>query len=219
MNIIFDIDDTLFPSSDFSSLARRNAINAMIDMGLDFTFAELNGKLNSIIKTKGSNYSRHFDDLCLSLGLEEPARYVAAAIAAYHDTKSSIAPFPKVALTLMLLRQDGHNLYVATHGTSVKQWDKLIRLGLGLYFDRVFVSEELGIGKSREFYEKIAKSIGCDPGQCVMVGDRESADIIPAKEAGMMTIRILQGKERDEPSTADFTLEETSGVLGIVQRL
>jgi putative hydrolase of the HAD superfamily len=219
MNIIFDIDDTLFPSSDFSALARRNAINAMIDIGLDCSYEELNDKLNSIIKTKGSNYGRHFDDLCLALGITDSSRFVAAAIAAYHDTKTSIAPFPKVALTLLKLKENGHRLYVATNGASVKQWDKLIRLGLELYFDEVFVSEALGMEKCKQFYERVISTLGCGARDCLMVGDREVSDIVPAKEAGMLTVRVLQGKHRHEPSTADFTVDETGDVLALVQRL
>jgi putative hydrolase of the HAD superfamily len=219
MNIIFDIDDTLFPSSDFSALARRNALNAMIDLGLDYSYQELNEKLNSIIKAKGSNYGNHFDDVCKSLSINDPSRYVAAAVAAYHDAKTSIAPFPKVALTLLKLKENGHTLYVATNGTSVKQWDKLIRLGLELYFGEVFVSQTLGMEKCKEFYEKIIEKLDCEPSDCLMVGDREDADIIPAKEAGIMTVRVLAGKHKHEPSTADHTIEDVAAVFGIVQRL
>lgn len=219
MNIILDIDDTLFPSSEFSALARRNALNAMVDMGLSYSYPELNEKLNSIITAKGSNYGRHFDDLCKSLDVRDSSRYVAAAVAAYHDTKASIAPFPKVALALLKLRENGHKLYVATNGASVKQWDKLIRLGLELYFDQVFVSETLGMEKCEEFYNKVIEALGCSAKDCVMVGDREDADIIPAKKAGMLTIRILAGKHKHEPSTADHATEDTGSLFEIVQRL
>jgi putative hydrolase of the HAD superfamily len=219
MNIIFDIDDTLFPSTEFSSLARKNALNAMIDRGLNHTYKELNAGLASVIKERGSNYNRHFDELCRSLSIKEPARYVAAAVAAYHDTKASIAPFPKVALTLLRLKDQGHRLYVATNGTSVKQWDKLIRLGLELYFEQVFVSENLGMEKSTEFYQKIISTIGCSPSDCIMIGDREDADIVPAKNAGMKTIRVILGKHSSVPSEADYTADETSAVFEIVQRL
>jgi hypothetical protein len=37
--------------------------------------------------------------------IKEPGKYVAAAVAAYHDTKTAIAPFPKVPLTLLKLRE------------------------------------------------------------------------------------------------------------------
>ncbi len=218
-NILFDIDDTLFPSSDFSALARRNAINAMIGMGLEHDYTEINDRLNEIIEAKGSNYQKHFDELCDALEIKEPARYVAAAVAAYHDTKTSIAPFPQMSLTLLKLKENGHSLFVATNGSSVKQWDKLIRLGLELYFDQVFVSQDLGMEKSKGFYLRILEILKASPQECVMVGDREELDIVPAKEAGLTTVRVLKGKQSHMPSTADFTIEEPSRILQIMQRL
>ena len=72
--ILFDIDDTLFPSTEFASLARKNALNAMIGMGLDADYETLDTKLKTIIERRGSNYQHHFDDLCRELGVREPGR-------------------------------------------------------------------------------------------------------------------------------------------------
>ncbi|HID73288.1 TPA: haloacid dehalogenase, partial [Candidatus Micrarchaeota archaeon] len=130
--ILFDIDDTLFPSTEFAELARKNAIRAMMDMGLEGDPDRLYRKLRLIIKRKGSNYGEHFDDLCKSQRVRKPARYVAAAIVAYHNTKMSIQPFPGVGKMLIALKEKGYRLYVATNGTTIKQWDKLIRMRIAL---------------------------------------------------------------------------------------
>lgn len=217
-NILFDMDDTLFPSTEFSSLARKNAINAMISMGLDADFDTLSTSLSAIIKEKGSNYQHHFDDLCRSMKMKDPARYVAAAVAAYHNTKTSIAPFPRVPLTLMTLREKGYRIYVATQGSSKKQWDKLIRLRLALFFDDVFVSEELGEDKGEQFYRKILESLNAKPEECLMVGDREDGDISPAKSIGIKTVRILSGKHASDPTEADFSISDMGELLPILQR-
>lgn len=217
--VLFDIDDTLFPSTEFSALARRNAINAMIGMGLKAGYDDASSRLNAIIEKKGSNYEHHFDDLCRELKAERPARYVAAAVAAYHDTKTAILPFPTVPLTLLKLRQKGFRLYVATNGDPVKQWDKLIRLRIALYFDDVFVSEELGIEKGREFYQKLLKQLGAKPQDCAMVGDREDVDIKPAKSLGLATVRILSGKYASVPSDADFVIKDMAELVSIVESL
>ncbi len=206
-HVLFDIDDTLFPSSEFSSLARKNAINAMIGMGLQAEFEDVNSRLKAIIAGKGSNYPHHFDDLCAELGVKEPGRFIAAAIAAYHDTKTSIAPFPKVPLTLLRLRQAGYTLHVATQGSTIKQWDKLIRLRIALYFDSVFVSEELGGDKGEGFYRAVLGRLGCGAGECLMVGDREEADIAPAKAVGMKTARVRSAKNEGSPSSADAVID------------
>ena len=217
-HILFDIDDTLFPSTRFSSLARKNALNAMISMGISADYGELDRRLEQIIKKKGSNYPKHFDELCKELKIKSAGKYVAAAVAAYHDTKTSIAPFPGVALTLMELKKQGHILHIATNGSSVKQWDKLIRLGLALYFDNVFVSEEIGTEKGVTFYKRILKSLDVPARSCIMVGDREDADIDPAKKVGMRTIRLLQGKYAKIPSKADHKIQDISKILSIMQQ-
>jgi len=217
VNILFDIDDTLFPSTEFSALARKNALTAMIRTGIDLDYETLRTELQSVIKEKGSNYQYHFSDLCLRLKIKQPARYVAAAVAAYHDTKTSIQPYPKVPSTLQKLKEQGHKLFVATHGSSIKQWDKLIRLGIARYFDDVFVTEDFQTNKDEIFFRKIIERLGADASQCVMLGDREALDIKPAKAVGMKTIRILQGKEKDIPSAADHTINKIEEILDIMQ--
>jgi putative hydrolase of the HAD superfamily len=217
--ILFDIDDTLFPSTEFSALARRNAINAMIGLGLGFDYAEVEGRLAAIIAKKGPNYPHHFDDLCAELGLRAPGRYVAAAVAAYHDTKASIAPFPKVPLTLLRLRQAGHRLFVATQGSTIKQWDKLIRLRIALFFEDVFVSEELGSDKGPDFYRRILERLGAAPADCVMVGDREDGDIAPAASVGMKTVRVHTARNASTPSRADRMIPEIGALPDALQDL
>jgi putative hydrolase of the HAD superfamily len=217
--VLFDIDDTLFPSTEFSSLARRNAINAMISMGLDRDYEYLSAKLKAIIDKMGSNYPNHFDDLCREAGIREPGRYIAAAVAAYHDTKTSIAPFPRVPMALLKLKEAGLRLYVATQGSSIKQWDKLIRLRLALFFDGAFVSEELGCDKGDAFYRKVLEALGAAPGDCVMVGDREDSDIIPAAAAGMKTVRVRSARNSGTSTRALSEISDVSELPGLLQRL
>jgi len=217
--ILFDIDDTLFPSTEFSALARKNALTAMIRLGIDKDHETLSSALKSIIEEKGSNYPKHFDELCARLGVEMPAKYVAAAVAAYHDTKTSIQPFPKVPLTLLKLKEQGYGLFIATNGTSIKQWDKLIRLGIVVYFDRVFVSEDIGRTKDEGFFREVLKRLGAQASDCIMVGDREDIDIAPAKSAGIVTVRILKGRYADVPSKADFVAKAIDELPDILQRL
>ncbi len=221
MIILFDIDDTLFPSTEFSSLARKNALNAMLGMGLDCSYTDLSRRLDKIIEKYGSNYDKHFDKLCKQLKVKDSGKYVAAAIAAYHDTKTAIQPFPTVPLTLITLKERGHRLYVATRGKSTKQWDKLIRLRLALFFDGVFVSEK----KDSTFYRSVLKKLHVSPSECIMVGDREDADIAPAKQVGIITVRLFHkgGKYSNSKDNfaqkkthANYSISDLSGILKIL---
>jgi len=218
--VFIDIDDTLFPTSEFADLARRQAVRAMIEVGLDENQDKLYRKLVGIIKKRGSNYDHHFNDLCKELGITRPAKYIAAAVGAYHSAKNSIQPYPEVPRTLMKLKEEGYHLYIATNGTAVKQWDKLILLGVYMFFDEVFVSETMGMEKNQVFFKRAMKRIGAKPEECVMVGDKPSIDIIPAKALGMKTIRAkMGGRHLSKPGKADYEMKNFSELPRLIRKL
>jgi len=64
------------------------------------------------------------------------------------------------------------------------------------------------------YFEAILKTCGCDPRESVMIGDRIDKDIIPAKAAGMKTIRLRTGLHANqEPRTPDEIADFTFGRL------
>ncbi|MGV8176879.1 MAG: TIGR02253 family HAD-type hydrolase [Candidatus Bilamarchaeaceae archaeon] len=207
--IFFDIDDTLFPTTEFAEMARRNAVRAMIENGLGAEQDEIYSEIQRILKKKGSNYELLFDDICKKFRVRQSrTRVVAAAVAAYHNTKSSILPYPEVPSVLLELKQRGYMLYCATNGNAKKQWDKLIRMGIALYFDDVFVSDEVGVRKSGAFFKKVLKKVGAKPDECVMIGDREDMDVVAPKAVGMRTVRMRRGKYADTPTVADIEAKD-----------
>ncbi len=219
-HVFIDIDDTLFPTSEFSDLARRKAIRAMIEVGLDAPQDKLYAQLIKIIKKRGPNYDHHINDLCKELKLAHPAKYIAAAVGAYHATKGTIQPYPEVPRTLMKLRDEGYHLYVATNGTAVKQWDKLILLGVYIFFEDVFISETMGMEKNPLFFKRALKKIGAKPEECVMIGDKPSIDIIPPKKLGMKTIRAMMGgRHTTKPGRADLEMKNFSELPKLLRKL
>ncbi|VVB57304.1 Glyceraldehyde 3-phosphate phosphatase [uncultured archaeon] len=214
--ILFDIDDTLFPSSEFSKLARRNAIRAMIQAGLRATPAQVERELAKIVKTKGSNFGGHFNLLVRRFPSPNPDRIVAAGIAAYHNTKSSISPYPDTARLLLTLRERGYVLAAASEGVALKQWDKLIRLGLDPFFHHVFVTSTGQEGKTPAFYKRIARKLRLRPSQILMLGDNPAKDIVPASHAGLHTGRLLLGKHAREHAKASFSLRSLGPLLQIL---
>lgn len=219
INVFFDIDDVLFPSTQFARLARENALKAMIKWGLNQPYEKLESKLNEIIITKGSNHQKHFDFLLKELHIrkEKHAQLVAAAIGAYHDTKTTIQPYPDVQQTLLTLWKK-YPLYIASDGVAVKQWDKLIRMNLAIFFERAFISEELKIKKCTGFYKKIAQLVKANEAKCIMIGDREDKDIVPAKKAGWFTIRIQRKgtKHFESKSVADKKISSFTELVKIL---
>lgn len=211
--VLFDIDDTLFPSSEFSKLARKNAIGAMVDAGLNTTQTKAEEELNQIIQEHGSNYGSHFNKLVNKIGCKDKDHCIAAGIWAYHNTKSSISPYPKVTYMLLKLRERGCIVCAASEGRALKQWDKLIRLGLDHLFDHVFVTNK----KDVAFYKRLTKKLKFEPNQILMIGDNPKKDIIPAKEAGLKTVRLMRGRHIKIDCRPDKNLKTIDDLLSFLK--
>lgn len=202
--IFFDIDNTLFPTSEFTVLARKRAVRAMVREGLPFGEKEAYKRLLSIVERYGSNYPHHFDILLRGYKIKRSPKLVASAVIAYHEAKKHLTPYPDVPGTLRLLRSKGFRVYALSRGVDVKQWDKLIRLGLHRIFEEVFVTRE----KDAHFYRSVLTRLKLKPGEAAMVGDYPRIDILPAKKAGFLTIHLMKGKHAKDPDgrKADFQI-------------
>jgi putative hydrolase of the HAD superfamily len=216
--ILFDIDDTLFASTQFSQTARANAINAMIDAGLQAKESDAKKELQSIIKELGSNSAKHFNELASRFKCKDKDHCIAAGVWAYHNTKSSISTYPRTASTLLELRESGFVVCAASEGKAIKQWDKLIRLGIDNMFDHVFVTNSKEGSSGVLFYRSISKILGLMPNNILMVGDNPKKDILTAKKAGFRTIRLKQGKYIKNSCTADISLKNICQIPKILQK-
>jgi len=220
--VFFDIDDTLYDSTKLTTTARRNSIRAMIDAGLKGDEDEIFEILQKIIKKYGSNYPKHYDELLKELGFPWNPKIIAAGVVAYEHTKAGfLKPFPGVVPTLLKLKNK-YKLGVISNGLAVKQWEKLVALGLHHFFEVVVTSQEVGYEKpQKEIFEIAIKKLKLKPEQCVMVGDRLDIDIAGAKLAGMKTIRIKKGKyakmkPSKEDEKPDYEIKEFEELLDIL---
>lgn len=195
--ILFDIDDTLFSTTEFARRARHNAVRAMIQAGLDVPEEVVLRELDEVLAEFSSNYEHHFDKLLQRLRpkcLERTnaALIVAAGVAAYHDTKfRELAPFDDVFPLFSDLRRIGMRIGIVTHGWTVKQAEKLVRLGLVPYLDprAIFISDQIGISKPNpKLYLTAVRDLGLEPGAVMYVGDSPEHDIAPPRSIGMITV-------------------------------
>ncbi|MGZ7043498.1 MAG: HAD family hydrolase, partial [Methanobacterium sp.] len=136
--VFFDIDDTLYDTSGFAKLARKAALNVMIDAGLPLESEEAYLLLREIIDEYGSNYGKHFNVLTKKIFGEEKPLLIALGMITYHNVKFALLRlFPQTTKTLIFLKEKGYKLGVISNGKTIKQWEKLIRLDLHHFFDHV----------------------------------------------------------------------------------
>ena len=190
--VFFDIDDTLYDTSGFAKLARKAAINVMIDAGLPLSSDEAYKLLREIIKEKGSNYDKHFNVLTKQVFGEEKPLLIALGMITYHNVKFALLRlFPETMSTLIYLKSKGYHLGVISNGITIKQWEKLIRLGLHHFFDEVITSEEAGVEKPDErIFKQALDRMGCKAENSIMIGNKFSEDIIGAINSGMYAILV-----------------------------
>lgn len=213
--VFFDIDDTLYSSSEFAAMARLNGVKAMIKAGLQVELKECLGIINRIVAQKHSNYNYLFDDLLKIVGKERyphshSSLLIAAAVVAYHQTKTAwLKPYPDVMEVLRILANSTPLLLgVISSGYTIKQAEKLYRCGVAKYIDQeaIFFSESLGVDKpKKEFFALPCKRLGINPEEAMYVGDRPQNDILPAKALGMVGVlnrrtgKYMDSKSRVKP--------------------
>jgi len=229
--ILFDIDDTLFPTTAFAQEARQAAVHAMVEAGLDFPEERVFEELLEVIAEFSSNYSHHFNKLVQRLdptGKRTPNTdlVVAAGVSAYHDTKfRSLTPFEDVPRMLQCARDRGWVVGVISHGWTSKQAEKLVRLGLADLFDprAIFISEQIGINKPNpKLYTRACELLGLDPRAVVYVGDSPAHDIAPARSLGMTTVwarRASKWKATPDQIDADHVVDDFDQLVEILKTL
>ena len=197
--IFFDIDDTLFSTSVFADKARRAAIDAMIQAGLQADREECLRELDEILKEFTSNYSQHFDKVIqrlpnsASVG-RNPALLVAAGVVAYHDTKWREFQVHDDAYEILQWLAEGSLIRgIISAGWTVKQAEKLIRLKITQFLTpgAVFFTDQIGFNKPNpKLYRRALEVMKLQPERVMYVGDNPTHDIDPCNEEGLITCRI-----------------------------
>ena len=215
--VFFDIDDTLYDTSGFAKLARKAALNAMIDAGLPLSHDDAYTLLREIIKEKGSNYDRHLNVLTKRVFGEEKPLLIAIGMITYHNVKFALLRlFPETMSTLIHLKAHGHHLGVISNGLTIKQYEKLVRLGLHHFFDSVVTSQQANVEKPDiAIFEMAMEKMGCKAENSIMIGNSFSDDILGAINAGMSAVYLtpeLKESEKDIIEKEGLELEIISDI-------
>lgn len=204
--IFFDVDDTLFSTSEFADKARYASCVAMHRAGLKLEPQVLMDELREVVSEFTSNYDHHFDQLLRRIPKRHykgvnPAIVMAAAVIAYHDTKMrELVPYPGAVRLLQDLARLDLVRGIISSGLTIKQAEKLLRLGLYPYLTptAIYISEQIGINKPNvKLYRRACSDLNLKPSRCIYVGDHPDRDIDPANALGMITVRLRSGGKHD----------------------
>jgi len=224
--VLFDIDDTLYDTSLQMSEARLNAVKAMIEAGLPANIEIAYRVLEEIVKEFGPHYNQHFDRLLERLGLKWNPRVIAAGVTAYRETSSAyLKTYSDTVPALLKLRESGYRLGIVSEGRAVKQWQKLIQLGIQHLFHRVLISEEIKEDTvTPEMFKLVLKELSAFPEETVFVGNRLDTDIQSANKAAIISIRMRKGEHRvEEPKSPEmapkYEISKISEIFDVLKKL
>ncbi|HEX9792455.1 MAG TPA: HAD-IA family hydrolase [Planctomycetota bacterium] len=209
--LFFDVDDTLFSTTDFAWHARERAVDAMLALGLRADRAAVLAELRGVVEEFTSNDDRHFDRLlgrlpaAATAGLNR-ALIVSGGVIAYHEAKARRWRLrPRVQTLLEDLAALEVHMGIVSAGITSKQMEKILRLGLHRYVDRslILVTDQEGIAKANpKLYKRAVRRAGVRPEEALHVGDHPVHDVGSAKAAGLQTVWV-RGEGKYSAMTPD----------------
>lgn len=195
--LIFDLDDTLIPSSEIYDRCYRR-----LRLGTAFKKAKKITKSRMPAGHTSSHnrllYFKHLEELH---GSGNPAR----TLAQMRSYERLLAQEVRSAVRRLGLKKDlrtlkkKYRLALFTNETLRTQLIKIIQIDpRGEIFNRILTSEEIGMEKrSPGAYKKLLKFLGAKPSACTMIGDDPEQDIRAAKKSGIRkTILVKPTKDR-----------------------
>lgn len=216
--VVFDVDDTLYPESQFVR-GGLVAAGAVLDARLPAPIGAADVFLEVLDRT---GPWRVFDAALADLGIERDPALVAALVRAFRDHPPRLAPHAGVPGMLDELRADGVRVGAVTDGYADVQRRKWAALGLDARFDAVVFTGDLGgvaYPKPRiEPFLAVARLLGVANAPVLMVGDNPAKDFPPARALGWDTLRVCHpgGYHSSDPDD-DPRRPSVSSVAGMAE--
>ncbi len=225
-HILFDLDHTLWDFQTNSLLTLQELFDEL-DLKRFFkdfdTFYSLYEDNNlhlwadyrkGLISKKDLNFQRFNYPFQVS-GYEEPelAQKFATEFVRRSPLKKELMPG---AVEILEYLKPKYHLHIITNGFKEVQDVKLEVSGLGKYFERIFISELIGVQKPDVyFFEYTVRSLNASKKDCLVIGDSFEADILGAKNYGLDHVYYnVNGEKHEEEVMYEIhSLEELKKIL------
>lgn len=138
---------------------------------------------------------------------------------AHMEALSSSMVFPETHREVLLhfYKNDIPMSIVSNFDHAPTAYKLLDKYDITLYFQRIFISDEVGWRKPHPNIFNIALSeLGKDSSEAVLVGDDYDADIVGASDLGIDTV-YLNGKEDNTEDIYNYRISELSQITDIIQ--
>jgi len=203
--IIFDLDDTLIKTSELITPWRFRKVLEHLQkfcpqQGFVQAFAEL---LNDHQNFESSEQAlktvlgkNGCDSTLLETAICEMNRF---------DEEIPVELFQSVKKLLTILRQK-QALALVTSGNYQIQTLKIEKSGIKDFFDYIEIATS---NNKKNIYQNLLQLSKNE--RAIVIGDRVSRDLLPAKELGLLTVLIRQGRgcyQKIDPNVVDYVIDD-----------
>ena len=230
--LIFDVDDTLLDFGCAFQTAQKDIANKL-GMECSKEYIELDNECgwrawresgldDTDSKDVQENYHtyyyeylrKHYLYLIQELGI---AFNENELVECYIESISSSKILKEQStLEVFIKLAERYKLALATNGIEKIQKERVS--AFLPYVHKMYISETIGyIKPSKKFFDYLIQDLGCNPCECLMIGDSVTNDILGAKEAGM-DVCFYNIKKKDTPK--DIVIDyEINNIQSLVEFL
>ena len=223
--VFLDLDDTIldFRKAEYIAIGKTIA-----DFGIDPTDAvrhryhEINiwhwHQLELGNMTREQVLEGRFRMLFAELGVDVDAEKVARAYEKNLGIGHWFLPGAEEAVARLSKK---YRLFLASNGTASVQKGRMTSANLYRFFEKVFVSQEIGHNKpSKAYFDGcIAQIPGFDPDKAVMVGDSLSSDIQGGINAGIKTVWVNPNHAEARTVRPDYEIESLTQLEALLEQI
>ena len=191
--LLLDLDDTIL---DFHKAERIGITKTLEDFGLHATeevlttYSAINKKHWEMLErgelTREEVLTGRFKALFAHFGMDVDATACARRYEKHLSVGHYFLPGAEEAVQ-RLSKQ--YRLFLVSNGTASVQKGRMTSANLYPYFERVFVSQEIGYNKpAKEYFDRCFEQIpDFDRSKAIIVGDSLTSDILGGINAGIAT--------------------------------
>lgn len=208
--VLIDIDDTIF---DFEKCSKNSFLKTLEKFNLKFKEEDFSyfNKINDILWTKQKLGEINIKEVFIkrdylmgkyfNLDIEK-GLFNDLFVKFLYDEIEMVDGIED----LLLYLSDKYKIFTASNGIYKMQENRLKKSNLDKYFDKIFVSDEIGYEKpDKKFFQKIMDLTKFSNDDLIMIGDSIKSDIIGAKNSKIKSIYF--NKDGKKISDENFTYQ------------
>ena len=227
-HLFLDLDDTILDFHKSEHVALEAALEEAGIVPTDALMArysEINAEHWRLLEcgklTRQQVLVQRFAALFSEYGIEQNAAAVEKRYE--HYLSKQVFFMPQALQTIKALHSDGYHLYLITNGNAAVQHNRLAKSGIVPFFDRIFISEEVGADKPSEafFSYCFARVAEFSKAEALVIGDSLSSDILGGNRAGVRTVWLSDSPTvpPESPAKPDFILPALKDLTALLKTL